>query len=160
MDEKTIARFWSRVDRSGPTLREELGQCWICTSAKDKDGYARIYSNMKHNNVCAHRLAWEIIRGAIPENMLVLHKCDNPACVRPEHLFLGSQAENMNDKTTKVRQARGERHGMSVIGPDDVREIRRLEGTGLTQSEIASRFGLQQTQVWRILRGKSWRHVS
>ncbi len=107
----------------------------------------------------AHRIAWMIVNGKIPNGLCVLHKCDNPPCVRPSHLFLGTVADNNADMKAKGRQVCGE----SVVGvkltESDVRSIRRLSGK-FTQVEIAFLFGICERQVRRIEKRKRWKHVS
>jgi hypothetical protein len=127
--------------------------CWNWTASKRRDGYGNAWHDGKVR--LAHRVSYELHHGEIPRGdghhgTCVLHKCDNRACVNPDHLFLGSQADNVADRDSKNRQA-------SKINRADVLSIRSAEG--LTQQDLAGAFGISQTQVHRIRSGKKWKHV-
>lgn len=109
----TADRFWAKVYTDGPTLAHvaHLGQCWIWTAGRDKDGYGKI-RDINNRDLRAHRVSWEIHNGPIPDGLCVLHHCDNPACVRPDHLKLGSHADNVADKVARHRSPFGARNGM------------------------------------------------
>lgn len=111
-ERKTIEeRFWAKVDKDGPVPEHmpHLGACWVWTASKLNSGYGQFGIGGKLRY--AHRLSWEMERGEIPDNLCVLHSCDNPPCVRPEHLFLGTRRENSSDCQRKGRLARGDTHG-------------------------------------------------
>ncbi len=95
-------RFWSKVDKNGPVIYEELGSCWIWTAARNgPNGYGAFrIGKQKHD---AHRVAYELQIGPIPEGLCVLHKCDNPPCVRGDHLFVGTRGDNNKDMHKKGR---------------------------------------------------------
>lgn len=97
-------RFWEKVDRDGPVSREELGRCWIWTAARNVHGYGKI-GVPGSVIVGAHRVAWGLERGPIPAGLWVLHRCDNPPCVRIDHLFLGTALDNNRDSASKGRSA-------------------------------------------------------
>jgi hypothetical protein len=115
-----------------------------------------------------------LTHGEIPDGLQVLHKCDNPGCCNPNHLFLGTHADNMNDRQQKGRTARNERHvsrtkpnvvprgervGTSKLLPDDVRAILGLEKAGAEREDIAQLFGISKTMVARITAGGAWKHI-
>lgn len=93
-------RFWEKVEKNGPSL------CWEWRAVKDRYGYGRFCLGVDQRGALAHRTAWFVKYGEIPHGKSVLHKCDNPACVNPEHLYLGTQLENMRDMLQKGRNPR------------------------------------------------------
>src|SRR5262249_50208468 len=148
----------------GATVRQRFDayvsfgeDCWEWTSYRDPNGYGRLsIDNYPH---LAHRLAWEFNRGPIPGGMHVLHRCDNPSCVKPEHLFLGSHDDNMADKMRKKRHrfgvSRGSKHGCSKLTEDQVRRIRLMSGSS---REIANALGniVSSRQIRDIRCGRLW----
>lgn len=162
-------RFWARVDKTG--------DCWVWTGATQKAwGYGLIGARGKSQ--LAHRIAWELTNGPIPEGMNVCHRCDNPPCVNPDHLFLGTQADNNADKESKSRgnHPRGERHGTYTkpesvtrgsaspnthLSERDIRAIRSMYATGdWSQEALGQLFGSDQTAISKIVRRVSWKHVT
>lgn len=150
-------RFWSQVQRGGSET------CWPWTGKKIKGGYGDFvrFVDGKWTHSIAHRWSWVEANGPIPRGLFVCHRCDNPPCVNPSHLFLGTALDNERDKIAKGRlECRvGERNPNARIGPDDVREIRRLRGEGRTLAGIARRYGLHPETVRRIALGRSWCRV-
>ncbi len=109
-----------------------------------------------------HRASWELAYGEIPDGLLVCHECDNRPCVRPGHLFLGTQKDNIRDMRNKGRedQVRGERHGRSKVTEVAIRELHQLwQRRELTQIELAAKLGLHPVYVNRVLRGHRWKHI-
>ncbi len=162
INEKDVERFWSKVDKDGPTPAHmpHLGKCWIWNGdiRPSRSGeYGDIRVRGKH--IRAHRAAWMIERGPIPDNFVVGHECDNPRCVNPLHLFIGTQRENILDMNKKGRQARGEWNGNSTFSEDEIRSIRTRYSNGETQKEIGATFGVRQTTISRIVTGRSWKHI-
>ena len=134
--------------------------CWLWVGAMTGAGkrrYGRIGVNGQ--KVAAHRYSWEQANGPIPEGMCVCHKCDTTLCVNPDHLFLGTIAENCHDRDRKGRQvtARGSAHKLAKITEKDAAEIRALRGK-VRQIDLASRFGISQCGISRIQLGESWAH--
>ncbi len=108
----------------------------------------------------AHRISWTIANGLIADGMYVLHKCDNPPCVRPDHLFIGSHAENMSDMVSKGRQHRGVNTGGVVLNDATVGEILRKYSKGDTSAlALASAYCVQEATVRAIINGLTWTHV-
>ncbi len=151
--EKVKDRFWSKVQICGPD------DCWNWIGATKDNGYGTF--GHLYENLYAHRFSWELKNGKIPNGMFVLHRCDNPACVNPSHLFLGTHTDNMRDKENKGRanHPSGELNGKSKITRSDVLEIRRMHSSGVTQREIGTRFKISGVQAYRIATKKHWRHV-
>ena len=168
-DRRTLAdRFWERVDRNGtaPSHVVELGPCWLWTGARLKlaNGALSYGSIGERKDVrhLAHRVSWKLHFGDVPEGMCVCHKCDNPQCVRPDHLFLGTQQDNMADKLAKGRAVfnrfpTGEAHPNAKADEETVRTIRELRGAGLSLAKIGARVGLHASTVHDIVRATTWR---
>ncbi len=154
-----LDRFWSKVDKDGPVPahRPELGPCWVWRPPGDKDGYGVFWDTVKSRK--AHRASWEIHFGLILDGMCVLHKCDNTACVRPEHLFLGTVGDNQRDMVAKGRSLRGERNCKAKLDEFSVRLIRRLLKRGLSQAMLGRVFGVTKHAIHRIKTGARWGHV-
>jgi hypothetical protein len=121
------------------------------------NGYGRTWRHGKR--MYAHRAAWEDAHGPIPVGLYVCHRCDNRRCVNPEHLFIGTAADNGRDASIKGRYPRGERQHRSKLTEDQVREIRRLYSEGVTQAALVRMFGVNQGTIWPLLNGKTWQHV-
>lgn len=119
LSEKDIARFWSKVDKNGPTQPHMETPCWVWTAGKDSSGYGMFWAGGKDHRV--HRLVWTLSNGPIPHDgsahgICACHRCDRRNCVRVDHLFLGTQADNVADKTAKGRNnvPRGDSHGFRL----------------------------------------------
>lgn len=152
-------RFYKRTNKNGP-VHPVWGICWMWTGPPRFDGYGAITVNCKHYT--AHRYSWTIHRGPIPEETQVLHHCDIPLCVNPNHLFLGTCADNKLDCCEKDRHARGERHGESKLTDENVREIRRLYRFGVRGRgavSLARMFGVAKPTILGIVKRTMWKHV-
>ncbi len=110
----------------------------------------------------AHRLSYTLNVGPIPDGQCVLHRCDNPPCVNPTHLFLGTRADNNADREAKGRgvPSPGERNGRAKLNPEKLAMIHRMRAEGATQQAIADVVGVSQVQVGKVLRGKAWGEVT
>lgn len=156
-------RFWDKVDKSGPIVRPALGPCWVWVGSRHAHGYGKIFVGGK--TVRAHRFAWELERGSIPDGLHVLHKCDHPSCVRLSHLFLGTHAENVRDMISKNRAAppRGEVHHHVRLTEDIVRRIRAEHDpawkSGFGCRELGKKYGVSPTAIHAIVHWKTWKHV-
>ena len=154
-DNETLARFWAKVEKRGPD------DCWEWTGCK-AFGYGQFRLNGKAAR--ANRVVWQIVHGAIPAGLVVCHRCDNPSCVNPAHLFLGTHADNVADKMNKGRYRNGvslgENHGMHILSEKDVLEIRRLyRNGGYSYSDLGQRFRVSRMQIGRIVNGQAWSHL-
>jgi hypothetical protein len=136
--------------------------CWEWTACKDRHGYGLIGVG-GHRVVYAHRVAYELFVGAIPRGKQVLHQCDNPLCVRPTHLFIGTNADNRADSVAKGRQARGEQNGRAKLTRLQIQEIRRQYQPNSHEfggRALGRRHGVSQPTIWNILHGRLWKEVS
>lgn len=161
MTKKTLEeRFWEKVDKRGPK------DCWLWTAFKDPDGYGKL--QMKHPltgkcNRCARasRVCWELINGNVPDGLVVMHICDTPACVNPDHLKLGSIAENNRDRAFKKRSRNqnGILNNMAKLDDEGVSVVKYLyKNTKLSHSQIAEIFKVSRPTISLILEGKHWKH--
>ena len=163
VDDKTRLRFWSKVKIFGTY------DCWEWQGVKNSKGYGEFWNKIRERKTRAHQLSWIIYTGLdIPEGMCVCHKCDNPSCVNPSHLFLGTNKENMEDMDRKGRRVTtvmcGEEHPQhgthskfSKLDENKVRKIRELRATTkMTLREIGNLFGVSQGLVNNILHGRKW----
>jgi hypothetical protein len=134
--------------------------CWVWAGIR-KPHTARTYAFVKIGDArwLAHRLSYATFTGPIPPGMFVCHHCDNPPCVNPAHLFLGTSEENTADRHRKGRDARGERQGPAKLNEEKVREIRALLAKGEKQRDVARRFGVSQRAVQFIHSRRHWAHV-
>ena len=144
-------RFWARVDRTGGP-----DACWPWTRATNEGGYGKIsIGSMRDGSrtgVLAHRLSWQLHRGPIPDGMLVCHRCDNPPCVNPAHLFLGTPHDNVRDMAAKGRARVVNR----LCTPEQVADIRSRSASGEGFTSIARSVGVQEWTVRRIAKGATY----
>lgn len=150
-------RFWSKVDRKGDD------ECWPWTASvrRADEGYGAFWMNGRHHP--SNRVAWEMTFGKVPSGHVVCHRCDNPPCCNPRHLFVGTSQENNADKVSKKRHAIGSRNGFSILTEKTASEIKKLKPIGRAPSgykqEISRRFGVSPatiSDVWR----RRWTHVN
>lgn len=148
-------RFWEKVDTNGPVPqhRPELGPCWIWTAQTDKYGYGKFSLNKKKAK--AHRVAYILTYGPIPDNLLACHRCDNPICVNPGHLFLGTVADNANDRASKAGCIPSKAIKLTIEKANEIRRLRNQEGLGYKQ--LAQRYNVAPTTIQSIINGKTWR---
>lgn len=156
-------RFWEKVDKNGPVPphRPELGQCWIWTAGinRQRGGYG-MFALKKGVIRRSHRIAWMLTHGEPPDGIEVCHKCDNPPCVRPDHLFLGTGADNMADMIAKGRQrsVKGEQSTLSKLTETQVAEIRAERRAGVKGRVLAERYGVSISTIYHMSRDR-WLHV-
>ena len=157
--------FWAKVEVSGPE------ECWLWTGER-RLGYG-ILGRPRVHRIYAHRASWVLAnQQEIPAGMCVCHRCDNPLCINPAHLFLGTPSDNAKDMWNKgrgrafpgadaySRARKGEDHPMAILSEADVKEIRRLsKEEGLKPKQLAAMFGVSQVTAWNIVTNRSWKHV-
>ena len=139
-------RFWSKV-----AITSDTDKCWLWMNQTNNQGYGKFRSGKRM--VSAHRFSFELNFGEIPEGLMVCHSCDNRRCVNPNHLFLGSHAENMADRDTKQRNkpSFGLKNGKAKLTDEDVAEIRKLYAAGITPTILAKRFGIHRVYIHRLV---------
>lgn len=152
-------------------IKKTDSHCWewqkatVGPSNKFKYGIIKIHTEKR--KVLAHRLSYEIFKGKFDPDLFVCHHCDNPLCINPEHLFLGTNLDNSQDSIKKGRQfpirsvahlRKGISHGGKLC-PDDVKEIRKLRSEGIRRKVIAEKYGITPEHVWLIVTKKSWSHI-
>ena len=145
-------RFWEKVNRTN--------SCWLWIG-QNSNTYGRLETHVPVRRIyLAHRLSWTIHFGEIPKNLHVLHRCDNTICVNPKHLFLGTQRDNNADKIDKGRNAKGNKFPHAKLNPIAVRRIRKAYATGkVTQTALATKYGVAISQINGVVNGKTWRHI-
>lgn len=151
---KDLSLYEKVLDRSHPVKNG----CRIWDGATSGNGYGSIWNPLLKRCVYAHRVAWESVNGSIPAGYSVLHRCDNPACVNPEHLFVGTQKDNIQDGIAKGRIVVGEHHPSTKLSEMEVRQILAI---GRTESldRIGEHFGINRRTVGEILNGQRWKQL-
>lgn len=149
-DSEIRARF-DRKWRKDP----ETG-CWMWTASVDGNGYGKL-ANGRGGWGLAHRVSWGLHREPIPDGLCVLHRCDTPACVNPEHLFLGTMGDNNRDRAGKGRGVHGSRHPSAKLSPKLAREIRELFSVGWRECELARAYGVRPPSIRKVVEGRSWK---
>ena len=148
------ARFWEKVRKTDG--------CWEWAAGCSAAGYG-VLGACGRRMFYAHRLSWEIHYGPIPRGMHVLHRCDNPPCTNPTHLFIGTHTDNVRDMWEKGRgrifAMRGEANGNAKLTAEGVKAIRSGDHAGLTQKEIGALYGVSADTVSSVVTRQTWRHV-
>lgn len=148
--------FWAKVEAG------DITECWIWQGSLDAYGYGM--ATFKQKTYKAHRLSYELHFGSIPDGMYVCHNCpdgkDNPRCVNPAHLFLGTAADNSADMVRKSRQSRGEAKPNARFTESQVIEMRALYGQGMTITGLGERYGVGVTTIHHIVHFNTWKHVA
>lgn len=149
-------RFWAKVQMGDPL------ECWRWTGANDgRYGHFRVWRDGVMRTERSHRVAWELTHGPIPPGMDVLHRCDRPICVNPACLFLGTHTDNMRDCVSKGRltRAKGQFHHNAKLTDAAVDEFRaRYAAGGITQRQLAAKYGVTLSGIQKVLYGQSWKH--
>jgi len=150
-------RFWARVNKNGPTVRQDLGSCWLWTGTFHTHGYGIININGKATR--AHRVSWTLVHGPISRGTCILHKCDVRACVNHDHLFSGTHADNNRDAMNKgITRLAGVKR--AKLTADDVKTIRAAyETRKFTRAELGKLYGVTWGNIYAIVTKRSWRYV-
>jgi hypothetical protein len=153
-------RFWSKVNKNGPIMPNMKTRCWVWTAGLWGGGYGCFYPRPELGTIPAHRFVWELHKGPIPEGLYACHKCDNPACVRPGHLFLGTQKDNAEDREAKGRGNHaviGSFNGSAKLTERLAVKAIEMYSTGkFTHKKIAERLGVSESAIRNIIHGITW----
>lgn len=147
-------RFWAKVERSG--------ECWVWTAMRfrNKQGQPTYGGAVVDGRLrTAHRVVWEMLYGPIPAGLMVLHTCDNPPCVRPSHLMLGTHYRNMEQMVARRRFVHGLRHHSNRLTEAQVREIKHRLALGQSIRDMAAEFGVTYSAIYLIANGKNWKYL-
>ena len=157
--EEYARRFWSRVAIGGPDECWEWQGAYFITPNRDGKRYGRINSGGRF--LKAHREAYRLHHGELPDDAFICHTCNNPACVNPAHLYAGDAASNVKDMYSSGRQVveKGTARYNAKLDPEKVRRIRALHEQGVSNNAIARRFDINTGTVSRIVRRLRWKHV-
>jgi hypothetical protein len=157
MNPSNLEEFWRHVAVG------KQNECWLWTHRKNRDGYGTLNITVgvrTYKALLAHRRAWEITRGEIPDGKIVCHKCDNPACVNPAHLWVGTHADNVRDKVRKGRHPRGENASSHKLSESDVVSIKARLPQGVRSDKLAAEYAVSPVTISDIKRGITWRHIT
>jgi hypothetical protein len=144
-------RFWAKVDRAG--------DCWLWTASRRGDGYGA-FQVESQRQISAHRYSYLLNHGPIPEGMVVMHSCDQPLCVNPDHLSLGTNLANQRDAARKGRKRPGIKNHNAKLSEEQVLELRaRYEAGGISQKDLAAEYGISHALVSFIVTRKAWKHI-
>lgn len=165
-DTRLAARFWNKVQIATDA------DCWEWTAYRGNGGPGKNYGKLGIEGRIhfAHRIAWELTYGPIPDGSRVLHRCDNPPCCNPAHLFLGTLSDNMQDMWDKQRHgprrppqlkipSRGESHHLSKLTAASVLTIRQRAAEGIYLQTLADEYGVTKQAIWHVVQRRTWKHV-
>lgn len=157
------SRFWKYVE-----IITDTEACWGWKGATDQHGYGRIWSRTHRRPLQAQRMSWELHHGPIPEGLWVLHHCDNPPCVRPDHLFLGTRTDNVRDMHAKGRYpkrrpignwVRGRQVQGAKLTEESVGAIREAAAKGVSAASLGREYGVYPQTIGAVIKRRTWRHV-
>lgn len=147
-------RFWNKV------LKKSSSECWLWTGCTEKKGHGR-FRDENNKLEMAHRYSYRLHKGHIPSGMCICHSCDNPSCVNPYHLWVGTKGDNNKDRASKGRNVnnRGSKHGQSRLTEEYVGRIRKGFLAGETQTDLAKKYGVSITAISKVCNRKTWKHI-
>jgi hypothetical protein len=145
--------IWKKIQDNSVKVPES--GCWIWVGPTTIHGYGRLTFGAR-TNIGAHRASYELKHGKIPDGFFALHHCDIKCCVNPDHIFVGTQQQNMDDKVQKKRQAKGHRHGMSKLTEEQAKEAKFSNQKAV---DLANKFNCSATMIRQIRSGLYWRHL-
>lgn len=146
-----VDRFWACVNKTAA--------CWLWTGPVQKNGYGQMSRSGRRGAAWVHRVSYELAHGPIPAGLCVCHKCDTPLCVRPDHLFLGTRADNLKDAMIKRRVAWGSRNSHAKLTADQVTEIHNQITRGVPKATVQRDYGISRSHLNAVLRGVFWRNL-
>ncbi len=151
---RLVQQFWRYV-----ILPKELDKCWLWTGAASPSGYGVMSANGEHDRA-SHRISYLLHVGPIAQGLFVCHRCDNPPCVNPSHLFLGNHKDNAADALSKGRFPLGEKHHNAKLTAEKVREARqRYVPYRVTVKELAAEYGVKEASLYQAINRLTWKHV-
>lgn len=155
MSHKTAEqRFWEKVEKNGPD------ECWNWKAYKIPSGYGQFGAKTYDRYVYAHRFSYQLANGPIPDGKVIMHSCDNPSCVNPGHLRLGTQLDNMRDRSLRGRNPRGENAGAAKLSSLAVAEIREFFFRGkATNGELSRIYGVSRGAISSAVHRRTWKHI-
>ena len=146
-----VQRFWNKVNKAN--------ECWIWIAAVDKDGYG-VFNDGIRKYVKAHRFAYELFNGAIPKKNIICHHCDNPSCVNPQHLYLGTYQTNAQDmvRRGRMKKQNGTKNHMAKLNWSKVKKIRQMWNSGeYTQKQLADNFNVSRGCITGVIHNINWK---
>lgn len=147
---KHVERFIQKVTKTDG--------CWLWNANKDEHGYGLVW--IQNRRYFAHRVSYQIHTAVEPGDLHVLHRCDNPSCVNPDHLFLGTQRDNVLDCAAKGRTSRGEKRYSAKLTDETARRVIELRKSGVLIEAVAKMFGVSPATVSKVANRKIWKHVT
>ena len=156
--DRNVRNFWAKVDKHGPipSHQPQLGKCWEWKAVRNFKGYGQFKANGSMRG--AHKISWEMKNGPVPIGLFVMHLCDNPACVNPQHLTTGTPDENVSDMMSKKRNVnpKGEKNGTAKLTNANADSVRKIYAEGNTsQRKLALLFGVHQKVISNVILNKS-----
>jgi len=135
---------------------EKTDTCWLWMGTKVRRGYGWLWVDAARGRGTAHRASWELVNGPVPAGLCVLHRCDVPACVRPDHLFLGTRTDNMRDMVAKGRRVKA----VAKLTPADVANVRARAAEGVRSAELARAHGVSRRAINAVISRETWADVA